>query len=54
MPNHPTDYFGICVDVANSSGLVLGGVLIARKEFVCVHRGVLHWGVAEAQPVVRK
>lgn len=48
------DCFGICVDVTNSNRFVLSGVLTARKQFFCVHRGVLHCNVAEGKPVAWK
>lgn len=41
VPSHPIDCFGICVNVTNSNRLVLHGVLTARKEFVCIRRGIL-------------
>lgn len=48
------DCFGIYVDANSSNTLVLGGVLTARKELVCVCREILDWAVAKGKPGVWK
>lgn len=47
MPNHLVDCFGISVNATNSNILVLGEVLTAKKDFVCVCMGILDWDVAK-------